>query len=143
MSVKRFTDDASVLGEGSRIALGAEFVQQVRRSLNVGEEERDCSGGQLTHHTRMMRQNHAYVTNSMSGGAATELSGGAAIDQAAACPVATGRRRAKGGHHTGSRRSRHLAHHAGVVRLRAARHAVVEQPPFLVGEVVEEIAPFA
>jgi len=54
--VKRFADDASVIGEGSRISLGAEFVQQVRRPLNVGEEERDCSGGEVTRHTVMMRR---------------------------------------------------------------------------------------
>ena len=33
--------DAPVLGERLRVALGAERVQQPRRALDVGEEERD------------------------------------------------------------------------------------------------------
>ncbi len=43
---------AAMLGECFRIALGAEFLEQPRRALDVGEEKGDRSGGEITPHRR-------------------------------------------------------------------------------------------
>jgi hypothetical protein len=45
---ERVTQDAAVLGEDIRVAV-PELVQQLRRALDVGEEEGDCARGQLGH----------------------------------------------------------------------------------------------
>ena len=43
-------DDAPVLGERLGVALGAERVQELRRALDVGEEEGDGAGGEVVAH---------------------------------------------------------------------------------------------
>ena len=39
-----------MLGERVRVRLGAELVQQLRRALDVGEEEGDGAGGEIAPH---------------------------------------------------------------------------------------------
>jgi hypothetical protein len=39
-----------MLRERLRILTGAQFVQQVRRPLDIGEEESDGSGGEIAAH---------------------------------------------------------------------------------------------
>ena len=46
--------DAPVLGERVGVALGAERVQELRRALDVGEEERHRPGGQCALHRGIM-----------------------------------------------------------------------------------------
>ena len=43
----RLPDDTPMLCQRLRVRLGAELVQQLRRPLDVGEEEGDGSGGQV------------------------------------------------------------------------------------------------
>ena len=45
-------DHAAVLGEGDCVRVGPELVQQLRRALNVGEEEGDGAGGKVAPHMR-------------------------------------------------------------------------------------------
>ena len=47
-----FSDQAAMPGECLRIALGAELVEQPRRTRDVGEEEGDRSGREITPHRR-------------------------------------------------------------------------------------------
>ena len=42
--------DAAVLGEGLGVRLRAELVQELRRSLDVGEEEGDGAGRKVVSH---------------------------------------------------------------------------------------------
>jgi hypothetical protein len=43
-------DQAAVLGKRSRIALRSQFVQELRRSFDVGEEDGDCAGREVVSH---------------------------------------------------------------------------------------------
>ncbi len=45
-----FTQDASMLGERLAVPLRAELVQQLARALDVGEEQRDSAGGEISSH---------------------------------------------------------------------------------------------
>jgi hypothetical protein len=47
---ERFAQDAAMLHQGRRILNGAQAVQQLRRTLNVREEEADRSGRELALH---------------------------------------------------------------------------------------------
>ena len=46
----RLADDTPMLGQRLRVGLGAELVQQLRRPLDVGEEEGDGAGRKLRPH---------------------------------------------------------------------------------------------
>jgi hypothetical protein len=50
VSVERLAQNASMLRECVRIALGTEFAQQLGRPLDVGKEERDSAGRKLERH---------------------------------------------------------------------------------------------
>ena len=43
-------DDAAVLGERIGVGLGAELVQELRRALDVGEEEGNGAGREVVAH---------------------------------------------------------------------------------------------
>ena len=59
---ERVAQNASVLGEDVAVALGAELVQQLRRTLDVGEEEGDGAGREIGPHGGIMRQRSGDVT---------------------------------------------------------------------------------
>ena len=46
----RLAHDSSMLGERIRVGFCAEFAQELRRSLDVGEEKRDGAGRQFGSH---------------------------------------------------------------------------------------------
>jgi len=48
-------DDPPVLCERRRISLGAQFVQELRRALDVGEEEGDGSCREVGAHGEIIR----------------------------------------------------------------------------------------
>ena len=47
---ERIAQQAPVLAQGPGICLGTEVVEQPGRAFDVGEEERDCSGRQISRH---------------------------------------------------------------------------------------------
>jgi hypothetical protein len=54
VGAERAPHDPAVLGERLRVALSAELVQELGRTLHVGEEERDCSGRKIAPHDAVM-----------------------------------------------------------------------------------------
>ena len=59
--------EGAVIGEGLRVLLLPELVQQFGRPLHIGEEERDRPGRELGGHGTMMRQDERQVTRSSAG----------------------------------------------------------------------------
>src|SRR5215203_5261013 len=55
VALDRLSQDAMVLAECLVVGLGAKLVQQVRRALDVREEEGDGAGGQRAHRRMMPR----------------------------------------------------------------------------------------
>ena len=55
----RVADHAAVLGERLRVGLGAELVQELRRALDVGEEEGDGAGRKVVAHGVIIRRTRA------------------------------------------------------------------------------------
>ena len=49
LALERLTQDGPVFGKRGCVTVRAELVQQPRRSLDVGEEERDRAAGQFAH----------------------------------------------------------------------------------------------
>ena len=51
-----FADDAAVLGERLGVPIRAELPEELGRSLNVREEERDGAGRELAQHATIIRR---------------------------------------------------------------------------------------
>jgi hypothetical protein len=66
MSSEGLAHQAPVLGELSRVSLGAELVEQPRRALDIGEEEGDHATRKLPH---LLEQSEARATENVQSGA--------------------------------------------------------------------------
>jgi hypothetical protein len=49
------SQDPAVLSQRICVPFGAELMKQLRRALDIGEEERDCARGEVASHAAMMR----------------------------------------------------------------------------------------
>jgi hypothetical protein len=54
VAIEGLAQQAAMLGQGLRVGLGAELVQQPRRPLDVGEHEGNGPGRQVSPHGRIM-----------------------------------------------------------------------------------------
>ena len=61
-AAKSVSQHPAVLGKGLRICLGPQLVHELRRALDVGEQEGDGSGREITGHRPMMNRSEAPVT---------------------------------------------------------------------------------
>ncbi len=60
---ERHTQDTAMLRQHPRVLLRAQFMQQLRRTLDVGEEEGDGAGGQITHLGEGLRSRRPNASN--------------------------------------------------------------------------------
>lgn len=62
VGVERLAQDAAMLAECLRVVLGTQLVEQLRRPLDVGEEEGDGSGRKVALHSIIMNQRGGELT---------------------------------------------------------------------------------